>query len=203
MCMRWVSLLCMTWALAWLTGSEVAAAESPVVPAVWHSQQIEFEFGGGSTLYSCGGLRDVVRRILLRFGAREDLTVTVFDCEIAYLPARVRITLTSAMPADDPELLQQLTTYDARRRLTARVRGEKLPSASDLERIPAVWQRISLASDRKLQLLPGDCDLVRQIRRVVFPRLGVQIVRDQLNCSSAFGTIGRPRLTVDALIVAR
>jgi hypothetical protein len=83
------------------------------------------------------------------------------------------------------------------------VRGEKLPTASDLERIPAVWQRISLVSDRKLRLLPGDCNLVRQIRRVVLPHLGVQVVRDQLNCLSDFGYVGRPRLTVDALIAAR
>jgi len=199
--MRWVSLVCMIWALAW-AGSRVEAEEAPV-SAVWHSQEIEFEYGGGSTMYSCGGLRDVVRRILLRLGAREDLRVTVFGCEVAYLPARVQITLTSAIPANDPELLQRLTTYDARRLLIARVRGEKLPTASDLERIPAVWQRISLVSDRKLRLRPSDCDLVRQIRRAVVPRLGVQVVSDQLNCSSALGSVGRPRLTVDALIAAR
>jgi hypothetical protein len=192
----------MTWALAWVMGSRVEAEEAPVVSAVWHTQEIEFEYGGSSGAYSCGGLRDVVRRILLRFGAREDLKVAVFACEIAYLPARVQITLTSAIPASDAESLQRVTTYDARRRLLARVRGEQLPTASELERIPAVWQRISLVSDPKLRLLPGDCDLVRQIRRTVLPRLGVQVVRDQLNCSSGFGNVGRPRLTVDALIAA-
>jgi hypothetical protein len=199
--MRWVWLVGTIWAFAWLAASSVAA--EPVVSAVWHSQEFEFEYAGGSTMYSCGGLRDVVRRILLRLGAREDLKVTVYDCEIAYVPARVRITLTSAMPANDPELLQQLTTYDARQQLIARMRGETLPTASDLERIPAVWRRISLVSDRKLRLLPSDCDLVRRMRRVVLPRLGVQVVRDQLNCFSDFGSIGRPRLTVDALIAAR
>jgi hypothetical protein len=193
----------MTWALGWLAGARVEAAEAPVVSAVWHTQEIEFQFADAATTYSCDGLRDVVRRILLRLGAREDLRVTVLDCEIAHLPARVQITLRSALPADDPVFLQQLTTYDARRQLIARVRGETLPTASDLERIPAVWQRISLVSDRKLRLLPGDCGLVRQIQRAVLPHLGVQVVRDQLNCLSEFGNIVRPRLTVDALIAAR
>ena len=79
------------------------------------------------------------------------------------------------------------------------MRGERLASAEDLQRFPAVWKTISFARSREMRLAPGDCELVLQLRRHILPRMSVQIVSDQVRCS-AFGNIGKPQLTVSALV---
>jgi hypothetical protein len=170
-------LLLMTWA----GGTSAAHFDARVVDAVW---------------------RDRVRAILLRLGVRADLNVDVFECDIPGLAPRVRVLLTSPKPAD-PETLRLLTTYHARDELIARARGESLPGPADLRRFPAVWESISFQRDTKMDLLPSDCELVRQIRREIMPKLAVRIDRDKVRCSAAFGNISRPRLIVDALIAAQ
>ena len=127
------------------------------------------------------------------------MNVSVFDCGIPYLPARVRIKLNSPRPAD-PDTVRSLTTYDARDELIARAQGVNLPGPADLERFPAAWETISFVRDASMGLSPGDCELVRQIRREIIPRLAVRIERDNIRCSAVFGNISRPRLTVDALV---
>jgi hypothetical protein len=92
-----------------------------------------------------------------------------------------------------------LTTYSAEQQLVARVRGDLLPSAADLERFPASWETVSFSRNRTMRLDPGDCELVEQLRRAILPRLSVQIVDDNVRCSP-FGNMRPPRLTVRALV---
>jgi hypothetical protein len=79
------------------------------------------------------------------------------------------------------------------------VHGERLRSAEDLPRFPAVWKTVSFARSREMRLAPGDCELVLQLRRHILPRMAVQVVNDQVRCSQ-FGNIGKPQLTVSALV---
>src|SRR5271156_2098882 len=62
-------------------------AADPVVgspfPAVWKEQRLEFSYVGRTARYSCQGLRDKVRSLLLDLGARRDLTVSVLACNEA------------------------------------------------------------------------------------------------------------------------
>jgi hypothetical protein len=170
-----------------------------IVDAVWKVQSLDFAYRGFSTAYSCSGLRDRVRAILQTVGARDTLVVRTWNCADPSYSARVQITLASPVEAT-AENIKALTTHDSKAQLIARVRNEQLDTAADLERFPAVWKTISLNRDRELDLAPGDCELVQQLRRDVLPRMAVRIVRDNLHCSSGFGTIGRPRLSVSALV---
>jgi hypothetical protein len=176
-----------------------AAPASGIVAAVWKVQSLDFAYRGYSTAYSCGALQDRLRAILQTVGARDTLTIQMWNCSDLSYSARVQITIASPVEAT-PENVQALTTYDSKDALVARVRNERLDTAGDIERFPAVWKTISLARDKQLDLEPGDCELVQQLRRDVFPRLSVRIVRDNLHCSNAFGTIGKPRLSVTALV---
>jgi hypothetical protein len=97
------------------------------------------------------------------------------------------------------ENVRDLTTYDARDELTARLRGEPLHSAEALPRFAAEWRTVSFARDRKLKLGAGDCDLVQQLRRQVLPKLAVNIVYEA-QCSVISRNLGPPRLTVSALV---
>lgn len=185
-----------------LLAAGLANAQSPVdqsvIEAVWKPQQVNFVYRGYSTLYSCGGLQQKLEKILTTVGARGGIELRAYSCDNELAIARFQILLTSPVEAT-PENVEQLTSYDAQDQLVARVRGEQLPSAQDLPRFPAVWKTISFARSHEMRLAPGDCELVLQLRRHILPRMSVQIVRDQVRCSP-FGNIGRPQLTVSALV---
>jgi hypothetical protein len=195
-------LIAIAWAAVLLLAGGIADAQSQpdatVVEAVWKPQRINFVYRGYSTLYSCGGLYAKLDKILTTVGARGGVELRGYSCDDSLAIARFQIALTSPVEAT-PQNVQELTTYDAHDALIARVRGERLASAEDLQRFPAVWKTISFARSREMRLDPGDCELVLQLRRHILPRMSVQIVSDNVRCSE-FGNIGRPRLTVSALV---
>jgi hypothetical protein len=195
-------LIAIAWTAALLLAGSVAHAQSQpdatVVEAVWKPQRISFVYRGYSTLYSCSGLQDKLEKILTTVGARGGVELRAYSCDDAQSVARFEIALASPVEAT-PENVEELTSYDARDELVARVRGERLASAEDLQRFPAVWKTISFARSREMKLAPGDCELVQQLRQHVLPRMSVQIVTDRVHCS-AFGNIGKPQLTVSALV---
>jgi hypothetical protein len=185
-----------------LVASVASAQTQPdeaVVEAVWKPQRINFVYRGYSTLYSCRGLQDKLEKILTTVGARGgSIQLRAYSCDDELAIARFQIALASPVEAT-PENVEALTTYDSQDALIARVRGERLASGEDLQRFPAVWKTISFARSREMRLAPGDCELVDQLRRHILPHMSVQIVNDQVRCSQ-FGNIGKPRLTVSALV---
>jgi hypothetical protein len=184
-----------------LTGSVAHAQSQPdpaVIEAVWKPQRINFVYHGYSTLYSCSGLQDKLEKILTTVGARDGVELRAYSCDDAQSIARFQIALASPVEAT-PENVAELTSYDAHDELVARVRGERLATAEDVQRFPAEWKTISFARSREMRLAPGDCELVQQLREHVLPHMSVQIVTDRVHCS-AFGNIGNPQLTVSALV---
>lgn len=171
------------------------------VSAVWKHQQMSFEYRGYSTMYSCRSLEDKLQIILRTVGAREDVRLQSYVCDEQLGIARFQISMQSPVIASD-ENIRELTTHDSKDELAARVNGAQLPGAADLERFPAVWKQVSFARDRQMRLERGDCELVEQLRRQILPRMSVQIVKDNIRCSSAFGNVGSPRLIVSALVPA-
>jgi hypothetical protein len=195
----WVAVLLLSASAAHAQSlDDEAAADPAVVEAVWKPQRINFVYRGYSTLYSCSGLQHKLKKILATVGARDHLELRAYSCDDAMSIARFQIALASPVEAT-PENVQELSTYDARDELLARVRGERLASAEDLPRFPAVWKTISFSRSREMRLEPGDCELVQQLRRHVLPRMSVQIVSDRVQCS-AFGNYVKPQLTVSALV---
>jgi len=179
-------------------GSAWGAEPTAEIEAIWKRQQISFQYRGHSTFYSCGGLRQKLRDILTGLGARDTIRLNGYACDDATGRAHFDIILESPIAATD-ENVNALTTYSAEQHLVARVRGDILPSAADLERFPASWETVSFARNRTMRLDPGDCELVEQLLRSILPRLSVQIVDDSVRCSP-FGNMRPPRLTVRALV---
>jgi hypothetical protein len=197
---RWIDLARAT---VLVLAAGVANAQSPaddaVIQAVWKPQRMNFVYRGYSTLYSCRSLQQKLQKILTTVGARGgSIELRAYSCDDELAIARFQIALTSPVEATQ-ENVEQLTTFDTRDELIARVRGERLANAEDLPRFPAVWKTISFARSREMRLSPGDCELVLQLRQHILPRMAVQIVKDQVRCSE-FGNIGKPQLTVSALV---
>lgn len=179
-------------------GISEAIPDAKTVSAVWKTQEIDFHYQSFTTFYSCQALEDRVRQVLLALGAmKEGLAVVASGCpggQIARMPF-VRIRVTSPVEAT-PQVLAELEETRSTRELAARVRGERPPDIA--QQFPAHWKAVSLYRG-KVALEAGDCSLVEQLRRSVFPKLAVRVVKENINCTPNQINMGRPRLEMEAL----
>jgi hypothetical protein len=142
-----------------LVGAAVAvsvpalAAEPPPiggpVHAVWTPKNYTFTFHGFTAHYSCDGLRDKMRTILLRLGARSDLSVVARGCG-----GREPVT---AFPG-----------VDIKMNVLAPVGGTTAlePGTQPLE---AQWQEVSLTYGKDPLDVAGDCELIEQVKQYILP----------------------------------
>jgi hypothetical protein len=170
------------------------------VQAVWKAQELTFYFQSFTTFYSCSSLETKVKRLLTAVGAARGMRVRTRGCfssnEIARMPY-VEIVLVSAVEAT-PEALAELDKTKSTRELAARVRGESKQAEVAAEQFPAQWKRVSL-SRGKLNLEPGDCELIEQLKKKVLPKLAIRVVDDDVECVPNQISMTQPRLVVDAL----
>jgi hypothetical protein len=174
-----------------------AADAGAYVAAVWQPQIVKFEYRAGNTLYTCRSLQRKLERILLQVGARERARFRRFYCGDLSHIVSAEIAVLTPLEATE-ENLRRLTDYDSREILVARVHGQHLPAAADLQMFPAAWKRMTLPG---MRFGRGDCDLLQQLRQQVLPKLSVRIVSSNLEqCSTVLGKGVAPHLIVQALI---
>jgi hypothetical protein len=177
-------------------GTAGAGAGAPVA-AVWQPQVLKFEYRAGNTIYMCRSLQRKVERILLQVGGRERVQFRRFRCGDLAHSVSAEIALMTPLEAT-AENIQHLTDYDSKDVLVARARGQRLPSASELQVFPAAWQTVTVSG---MKLGRGDCELLQQLRQQVLSKLSVRIVTDNLEqCSTVFARGVAPRLVVRALV---
>jgi hypothetical protein len=93
-----------------------------------------------------------------------------------------------------------MTQFDAKDRLLARLNNEQLPRAADIPRFTADWRKVDLHRQRKLELDPGDCELLQQVRKQLFPKLSVRVQKEGPSCRPGVATRLGPQLSVLALV---
>lgn len=128
-------------------------------PAVWREQHVPFAYPGRTVRYSCEGLREKLRGILLELGARRDLTVDTEGCD----HRAPRLALTFSVPV--------LPTGDM-----------KPQGGADLSAVDARFERFLLTSDAFHNFGPADCELVEEFVRQVLPKLATREVNVDLAC---------------------
>ncbi|NLG77016.1 MAG: hypothetical protein GX535_12340 [Xanthomonadaceae bacterium] len=177
-------------------GAEPNANESTL--AVWKPQRLVFTYRSEGRHYSCSLLEHKIEMILQRLGADERIELTRFSCHDLAGQARFEVAMRSPIEATE-ENVRALTDYDTKDRLIARVHGAELPSAGEIETFPAVWASVSF---RTFDLDAGDCALVQQLRRQIFPKMAVRVTKDirGVDCSQELSGGAGPRLTVLALV---
>lgn len=181
-----------------------AAADADAVRAIWKTQEITFHFQSFTTFYSCDGLEAKLERILRTLGAgKADVKVRSVDCASRPGPAHMpRVVATVIAPVEaTPEAIAERDKGKSTRELAARVTGKQEELAALNEQFAANWERVSL-SRGALNLEPGDCELIDEVRRKVLPKLAVRIVKDDVSCSPGQLSLGQPQLEVDALVAA-
>jgi hypothetical protein len=183
-----------------LLGADATEQGSPEpVQAIWKNQEFAFFFQSQTTFYSCSSLEAKLERILKALGIPKPyVRVRSVDCQggPVRMP-RVVVNITAPVEAT-PEAIAERDKGKSKRELTARVRGEK-EDPEALAPFPAQWQRVSL-SRGAVDLEPGDCELIDELRRKVLPKLAIRVVKDSTHCTPQQLTLGQPQLEVEALV---
>jgi hypothetical protein len=194
--------LALVFSLPAIAATEADAATAQAVDpvqAIWKHQEISFYFQSFTTFYSCTGLEGKLERIMRELGVHARVRVRSADCpsSVARMP---RVVMRVVGPvAATPEALAERDKNKSVRELVERVRGKSDHPLDSLEQFPAQWRRVSLTRGR-LDLQPGDCELIEELQKKVLPMLAVRIVKDDVQCSPNQLTLGQPRLELEALV---
>jgi hypothetical protein len=143
-------------------GAGAATLDRALSAAAWKKHQLEFHYVGRTSRYSCEGLRDKVRAMLLDLGARRDLSVVPLGCENYRVDAgtagfRLRIVFFSPVLADDS-------------------------AKESAARTDARFERFTIASDAFRNIGLGDCELVKEFAQQLLPKLTVRDVKRDIRC---------------------
>jgi len=194
-------------ASAFFATSEAPAQEVPAAPAtvnaVWVEREVGFNYSGFTSYYSCDGLRAKLEWLLGEIGARPGFKVRTRGCvrlSGAELMPGARIVATVPLEAT-PELLAEIASDASRRELAARAKGGSVPVPEAAAQFPARVKRVEFRSARGNfdGLQDGDCELMEQAQRQLFPKLGVRVVEGQISCTPNQLTLGAVRMTVEVL----
>ena len=153
----------------------LAATGSGEQGAVWVQKEVNFRYVGFTTKYTCDGLRDKMRRILLWLGARDDLKLTGYGCIGVNSPETtpgVRIVMHVLQPA----------------------------SATAGQTVAAHWKTVDVFAAHDLFDAARDCELVSQLNRDVLPLFTARDVDYSATCSVHTPLTGGTRLKVNVLV---
>lgn len=175
-----------------------AAESSAPVQATWKTQEIRYSYVGFTTAFDCDAAEDRLKAILRALGAHERTSVRAQGCMLNRPSRNFFITITLATPIPLADAPKTTDTTDASREELLKRLG--VPSQKLDETFPAEWKTVELSRDRKLDLQPGDCELMQGLRDNVLPKLSVKVVADRVQCIPHQLSVQTPELTVSALV---
>jgi hypothetical protein len=148
---------------AWLSFDPARADDTAAsgTPGTWQSHKYSFQFMGFTSTYSCDGLADKLRTLLLAAGARADVKSEPGACASGFgRPdkfARADLTFSTLAPAQ----------------------GD---AASDAKPVNGVWRPVAFTSHSPRSLRVGDCELVEQFRSQVLPMFTTRNIVSNTTC---------------------
>lgn len=172
-----------------------SATQSPI-QSVWMPQEIRYSYVGFTAAYSCTAAESRLKDILLALGAHPQTKVRANGCYNDRPSKSFFISITTATPVAAKDM-KFVRTEKSEQALIEKLGGAKAVSS---EPFPAQWQTVNLSRDRKLNLKPGDCELMQGLRDSVLPKLSIKVVADGVQCVPHQLTIQTPELTVSALV---
>jgi hypothetical protein len=179
---------------ALLSAPLYAADDAGSVSAVWTPKEMRFVYLGFTSKYSCDGLADRMRRILLLLGARQDLKVSPSGCS-------------SPLGRPDPFpgvmiRMSVLEPADQDREGKAGGANAANGSTASTAPVPAHWKTIdvnsALARDPLWQA--GQCELLEQVKQSVLPKFRTRNVVYQSTCVPNQLNVGATQLRAEILV---
>jgi hypothetical protein len=147
-----------------LFASSLALAEtppaSPTEPAVWQKHRYSFVFMGFTTTYSCDGLADKLKILLLAAGARPDAKSRSGGCAASF-------------GRPDKFARSDLTFYTL---------APATSAAAGAIPVKGTWIPVSFAERQPRELGRGDCELVEQFKSNVLPMFTTRNIDNHTTC---------------------
>jgi hypothetical protein len=168
----------LTCASAWANPQSEPSAGSGRESAVWTPKELNFLYQGFTTTYSCDGLQEKMKRVLITLGARPDIQVRGFGCMRLVGPdpvAGVRIKMNVLQPAGQQG-------------------GQP---------VPARWKMVDLLTDydnRDPVDAAADCELIGQIKEKILPLFATRNVDYSSTCEWRHLLVGGTRLKAEVLV---
>ena len=165
-------------ASVWANPQPEPAAASGRESAVWAPKELNFAYQGFTTRYSCDGLQERMRDVLLKLGARPDLRVRGYGCTQLVGPdpfAGVSIKMNVLQPA-----------------------GKQGGPA-----VPVHWQRVDLLTglyEHDPVDAAADCELIGQIKQKILPLFATRNVDYRSTCETHHLVPGGTRLKAEVLV---
>ena len=156
------------------------ASPAPPAWAVWTPKELRFVYMGFTSHYSCDGLRDKMRVILLQLGARPDMKLRETPCAGQL-----------GRPTEFPGVtvnMNVLTPFDA-----AKTNAADTP-------LPAHWKSVEISTDRDPLREAGDCELIEQVKSRVLPLFTTRNVEYRSTCIPNQLQVGGTLLKAEVLI---
>ena len=156
-------------------------AQSPAPAwAVWTPKELRFTYMGFTSHYSCDGLADKMRSILLQLGARPDLRIRQMPCSGG--PGR---------PTEFPGVTVNMNVL---------VPWDATSANATVTPVPAHWKMVELSTERDPLREAGDCELIEQVKAHVLPLFSARNVDYRSTCVPNQLQIGGTRLKAEVLI---
>ena len=166
--MRFVWLLAPVGLMCAVSAWAAEAGGGNPLPAVWKEQHLNFTYTGRTSRYSCDGLREKVRALLLDLGARRDLQIAAIGCE----PTASLVPLAYSGPS-----------------LNIVVSLPALPDAAakplhpgDLTAVNARFETFTIANDVFRNIGMPDCELVQEFARQILPKFVTRDLKQDISC---------------------
>jgi hypothetical protein len=151
-----------------ISSAGVADPASAGQPGVWQKHQYSFAFLGFTSTYSCDGLADKLKLLLIAAGARHDVKSQPGACANGFgRPdkfARADLTFFTLAPGAN----------DAAPGATDTASGGKP--------VDGIWRPVAIADRSPRELSTGDCELVEQFRSNVLPMFTTRNVDNHTTC---------------------
>jgi hypothetical protein len=144
-----------------LTAGMAAAAPPPdhqPVASTWQHHAASFHYFGIIARFSCAGIEDHVRSLLLYFGARADLKVKANGCPHEIAPGRVAsldVDFYSLAPAAE---------------------------ASAPDTVAARWTAVAVNPWRPIIMSDGDCELLAQMKDLIANNFTLRALSYRTDC---------------------
>jgi hypothetical protein len=159
--------------------SNPAQSPSPAW-AVWTPKELRFTYMGFTSHYSCDGLADKMRSILLQLGARPDLRIREMPCSAAL-----------GRPTEFPGVTVNMNVL---------VAWDATSANATVTPVPAHWKMVELSTERDPLREAGDCELIEQVKAHVLPLFSARNVDYHSTCVPNQLQIGGTRLKAEVLL---
>lgn len=170
---------CFLSSTVWAVETSSASAAVEGQTAVWTEKEVTFVYQGFTTKYSCDGLRDKVRSVLLDLGAqKKGLKVQELGCSSV-----------SGRPDPFPGVRVKMKVLQP----AAGTADDKGPP------VAAHWKPVDLKLRDSSITDSGECELVEQIRQKIVPLFATRNVDLKTSCIPHQATATRPTLRLEVL----